>query len=70
MSNFMQMRLRFHFGRSDVIRDIRNVFKFNVYYVTKRFFIDDPKSYPLEQQLGIMYAKWIPAMEIILKEAG
>ena len=53
------------------MRDFHNVFKSHAYYVDKRLFLTTAEldgACPTYQQL--MSAKWIPAIEIILKEAG
>ena len=47
------------------IGDFRNVFKFHAYSVNKRLFLTSKLV-----RICSMYAKWIPPIEITLKEAG
>ena len=58
-------------GNARTIGDFHNVFKFYAYSVNKTLFLMTAKlagACPTWQQL--MYAKWIPAIKIVLKEAG
>ena len=53
------------------IGDFRNVFKFHAYSVNKRLFLTTAKLVRgLSDVAQLMYAKWIPAIEITLKEVG